>query len=49
MCSTLRRTNIVRAFMTVVPGGVAQSLNTVLIANVFGDMRGFIDHERVPH
>ena len=32
-----------RAFMTLGPGGVGQSLNTALIANVFGDMHGFVD------
>ena len=32
-----------RASMTSGPGGVGQSLNTALIANVFGDMHGFID------
>ena len=43
MCLTLRGINIVRAFMTLGPGGVGQSLNTALIANVFGDMHGFVD------
>ena len=43
MCLTLRLSNIVRAFMTLGPGGVGQSLNTAHIATVFGDMHGFID------
>ena len=43
MCSTLRGMNTVRAFMTLDPGGVGQSLNTALVANVFGDMHGFVD------
>ena len=42
VCLTLRGTNIVRAFMTLGPGGVGQSLNTALIANLFGDLHGFI-------
>ena len=33
----------VRAIMTLGPGGVSHSLNTALIANMFGDMHGFID------
>ena len=33
---TLRAVSIVRAFITVGPGGVGQSLNTCLIANLFG-------------
>ena len=49
MCLTLRGINIVRAFMTLGPGGVGQSLNTALIANVYGDMHGFRRHERVLH
>ena len=32
-----------RAFVTLGPGGVGQSLNTALIANVFGDTHGFVD------
>ena len=43
MCLTLRGMNTVRAFMTLGPGGVGQSLNTALVANVFGDMHGFVD------
>ena len=43
LCLTLRGTNIVRAFVTLGPSGVGQSLNTALIANVFGDMHGFVD------
>ena len=35
--------DIVRAFMTLGPGGVGQSLNTALIVDVFGDMHGFVD------
>ena len=34
---------VVRAIMTLGPGGVGQSLDAALIANVFGDMHGFID------
>ena len=43
MYLALRGTNIVRAFVTLGPGGVGQSLNTALIANVFGDIHGFVD------
>ena len=43
MCLTLRGMNNVRAFMTLGPGGVGQSLNTTLVANVFGDMHDFVD------
>ena len=43
VCLTLRGSNIVRAFVTLCPGGVGQSRNTALIAKVFGDMHGFID------
>ena len=43
ICSTLRGVNIVRAFITVGPGGVGQSLNTCLIANLFGGSHGFMD------
>ena len=32
-----------RAFITVGPGGVGQSLNTCLIANLFGGSLGFMD------
>ena len=32
-----------RAFFTVGPGGVGQSLNTCLIANLFGGSHGFMD------
>ena len=32
-----------RAFITVGPGGVGQSLNTCLIANLFGGSHGFMD------
>ena len=32
-----------RAFFTVCPGGVCQSLNTCLIANLFGGSRGVMD------
>ena len=41
--STLRGSNIVRAFMTLGPGSVGQRVNTALIANVFGDMHGFMN------
>ena len=41
MCLTLRGTNIMRAFTTLGPGGVGQSLNTALIANVFSDTARF--------
>ena len=30
-------------FITVVPGGVGQSLNTCLIANLFGGSHGFMN------
>ena len=36
VCLALRGVSIVRAFITVGPGGVGQSLNTCLIANLFG-------------
>ena len=49
MCLTLRGTHIARAFMTLGPGGVGQSLNTALIANVFCDMHGFIDMNVLQH
>ena len=42
-CLTLRGTNNQRAFMTLGPGGVGQSLNTALVADVFGVVHGFID------
>ena len=42
-CLTLRGVSIVRAFITVGPGGVGQSLNTCLIANLFGGSHGFMD------
>ena len=32
-----------RAFRMVGPGGVGQSLNTCLIANLFGGNHGFMD------
>ena len=32
-----------RAFIAVGPGGVGQSLNTCLIANLFGGSHGFMD------
>ena len=32
-----------RAFITVGPGSVGQSLNTCLIANLFGGSHGFMD------
>ena len=41
--STLRGVNIVRAFITVGPGGVGQSLNSCLIANFFGGSHGFVN------
>ena len=43
ICSTLRGVSIVRAFITVGPGGVGQSLNTCLIENLFGGSHGFMD------
>ena len=43
MCLTLRGVSIVRAFVTVGLGGVGQSLNTCLIANLFGGSHGFMD------
>ena len=43
MVLALRGLNIDRAFMTVGPGGVGQSLNSALIANVFGEMHAFVD------
>ena len=43
MCLSLRGMNIDRAFWTVGPGGVGQSLNTHLIANMFGSNHGFVD------
>ena len=43
ICLTLRGVSIVRAFITVGPGGVGQSLNTCLIANLFGGSHGFMD------
>ena len=43
MCLTLRGVSIVRAFVTVGLGGVGQSLNTCLIANLFGGSHGFVD------
>ena len=43
MCLSLRGVNIDRAFWTVGPGGVGQSLNTHLIANMFGSNHGFVD------
>ena len=42
-CLTLRGVSIVRAFITVGPGGVGQSLNTCLIANLFGGSHGSTD------
>ena len=43
ICSTLRGVSIVRAFVTVGPSGVGQSLNTCLVANLFGGSHGFMD------
>ena len=43
VCLTLRGASIVRAFITVGPGGVGQSLNTCLIANLIGGSHGFMD------
>ena len=43
ICLTLRGVSIVRAFVTVGPGGVGQSLNTCLIANLFCRSHGFMD------
>ena len=43
ICLTLRGISIVRAFITLGPGCVGQSLNTALIANMFGHMHGFVD------
>ena len=43
ICLTLRGVTIVRAFITVGPGGVGQNLNTCLIANLFGGSHGFMD------
>ena len=40
---TLRGVSIVRAFVTVGLGGVGQSLDTCLIANLFGASHGFKD------
>ena len=40
---TLRGVNIVRALVTVGPGGVGQSLNSCLIANLSGGNHGFKD------
>ena len=42
-CLILRKMNNVRAFVTLDPGGVGQSLNIALIANMFGDMHGFMN------
>ena len=49
MCLTLRGVSIVRAFITVGPGGVGQSLNTCLIANLFGgsDMNVFYSEDEL--
>ena len=41
VCLTLRGVSIVRAFITVGPGGVG--VNTCLIANLFAGTRGFKD------
>ena len=43
ICLTLRGVSIVRAFITVGPGGVGQSLNACLVANHFGGSHGFMD------
>ena len=43
ICLTLRGVNTVRAFITLGLGGVGQSLNMALIANMFGHMRAFVD------
>ena len=43
MTLVLRGQNITRAFWTIGPGGVGQSMNSLLIANVFGDLHGFLD------
>ena len=43
ICLTLRGVTIVRALITVGPGGVGQSLNTCLIAILFGGSHGFMD------
>ena len=40
---TLRGISLVRAFITVGLGGVGRSLNTCLIANLFGGSHGFMD------
>ena len=42
-CLMLRGVSIVRAFITVGPGGVGQSLNTCVIASLFGGSHGFMD------
>ena len=42
----LRGVSIVRAFITVGPGGVGQSLNTCLIENLFGGSHGQGKHWR---
>ena len=43
ICSTLQGVSMVRAFITAGPGGVGKSLNTCLIANLFGGSHGFMD------
>ena len=43
VCLTLRSVSIVRAFITLCPGGAGQSLNTCLIANLSGGSHGFMD------
>ena len=42
ICLTLPGIATVRAFITMGAGGVRQSLNTCLIANLFGGMHGFM-------
>ena len=42
-CLTLRGVSNVRALITMGPSGVGQSLNTCLVANLFGGSHGFMD------
>ena len=43
MVLTLRGPNVDRALWTMGPGGVRQSLNTALVANVYGALHSYVD------
>ena len=43
MTLVLRGCNITRAFWTIGPGGVGQRMNSVLIANLFGELHAYMD------